>query len=140
MNMLSKESFLKLRANLINYGGFSVKSFNDEGYDAFKINIGYLVSIKRYEEIIKLEDFTYERVKAYLSKEDLKNSFEPLIFGGWLNEEDNLIYLDMNKHIYNFSMAVRKGFIESQKAIYDLKNEKSIYLKDVSPMEFLSNE
>lgn len=139
MNMLSKEAFLKLRDNLIKYGGFSVDSFTLEGYKPFKSSFGYLVSVKKYEEILTLEDFTYERIKAYLSKEGLADSVEPLYLGAWRDEEGK-IYLDMNKHLFNFTLAVREGIYQNQKAIYDLKNEKSIYLKDITPMEFLLNE
>jgi hypothetical protein len=79
-------------------------------------------------------------VKAYLNKEGLEESIEPLTFGAWLNEEEGLVYLDMNSFKFNFNHAFRKAVKESQKAFYDLKNEKSIDLKDVSAMEFLSNE
>ena len=140
MNMLSKESFLELKKDLIAKGGFSVKALTSLGYEPFKMKIGYLVSVKKYEDIMSLEDFTYERVKAYLSKEGIEESIEPLTFGAWLNEEEGLIYLDMNSFKFNFNHAFRKAVKESQKAFYDLKNEKSIYLKDISAMEFLSNE
>jgi hypothetical protein len=140
MSMLSKEAFLELEKSLKNYGGFSVKALTSLGYEPFKMKIGYLVSVKKYEDKMSLEDFTYERVKAYLKREGIEESIEPLIFGAWLNEEEGLIYLDMNSFKFNFNHAFRKAIKESQKAFYDLKNEKSIYLKDITPMEFLSNE
>jgi hypothetical protein len=140
MNMLSKESFLELEKSLKNYGGFSVKALTSLGYEPFKMKIGYLVSVKKYEDKMSLEDFTYERVKAYLDKEGLEDSLEPLIFGAWLSEDEGLVYLDFNKLRFNFTHAIREAIKESQKAFYDLKNEKSIYLKDITPMEFLSNE
>jgi hypothetical protein len=138
--MLSKESFLKLQEDLKAKGGFSVKALTSLGYEPFKMKIGYLVSVKKYEDKMSLEDFTYERVKAYLSKEGIEESIEPLIFGAWLNEEEGLVYLDFNKLRFNFTHAFREAVKESQKAFYDLKNEKSIYLKDITAMEFLSYE
>lgn len=139
MNMLSKEAFLKLREDLLTHGGFSVKSFNHVGYEPFKSSIGYLVSIKAYEDKMKLEDFTYERVKDYLEAKYLDKAIEPLIFGAWKSEE-GFIYLDINKFKIKFTHAVREAIKESQLAIYDLKNEKSIYIKDITAMEFLSHE
>lgn len=140
MNMLSKEAFLELKKDLVSKGGFSVKALTLKGYEPFKIKIGYLVSVKKYEDKMSLEDFTYERVKAYLKREGIEESIEPLTFGAWLNEEEGLVYLDMNSFKFNFNHAFRKAIKESQKAFYDLKNEKSIYLKNISAMEFLSNE
>ena len=139
MSMLSKESYLKLKKDLVSKGGFSVKALTSLGYEPFKMKIGYLVSVKKYEEILKLEDFTYERVKSYLDKVSLEDSIEPLTFGAWI-DKDGLVYLDMNKLRFNFTHAFREAVKESQKAFYDLKNEKSIYLKDISAMEFLSYE
>jgi hypothetical protein len=88
---------------------------------------------------MKLEDFTYERVKDYLDSKDLDKSIEPLIFGAWKSEE-GFIYLDINKFKIKFTHAIREAIKESQVAIYDLKNEKSIYIKDITAMEFLSHE
>jgi hypothetical protein len=139
MNMLSKEAFLELEKDLKAKGGFSVKALTSLGYEPFKMKIGYLVSVKKYEDKMSLEDFTYERVKAYLKREGIEESIEPLTFGAWLDNE-GYIYLDMNKLRFNFTQAFREAVKESQKAFYDLKNEKSIYLKDISAMEFLSNE
>jgi hypothetical protein len=139
MNILSKESFLELKKDLIAKGGFSVKSLTSLGYEPFKSPIGYLVSIKKYEEILKLEDFTYERLKSYLDKQAKEDSIEPLIFGAWIDKE-GLIFLDMNKHKLRYSEAFRLSIKEKQVAFYDLKNEKNIYLKDITAMEFLSYE
>jgi hypothetical protein len=140
MSILSKEAFLELKKSLLNYGGFSVKALKPLGYEPFKSSYGYLVSVKKYEDKMSLEDFTYERVKSYLHKVSLEDSIEPLTFGAWLSEDEGLIYLDMNKLRFNFTHAIREAIKESQKAFYDLKNEKSIYLKDITAMEFLSNE
>jgi hypothetical protein len=115
MNMLSKESFLELEKSLKNYGGFSVKALTSLGYEPFKMKIGYLVSVKKYEDKMSLEDFTYERVKAYLDKEGLEDSLEPLIFGAWLSEDEGLVYLDFNKLRFNFTHAIREAIKESQK-------------------------
>lgn len=138
--MLSKEAFLELKNSLNLYGGFTAKSINALSYEPLKYSYGYLVSVKKYEDKISLEDFTYNKVKSYLAKEGLEDSLEPLYFGAWYSEEDNLIYLDFNKHIINKSHAIREGIYQRQKAIYDLKNQKSIYLKDINIMELLINE
>jgi hypothetical protein len=139
MNMLSKESFLELEKDLKAKGGFSVNHFTPFSYYAFKLNIGFLVSVKKYEDKMSLEDFTYERVKAYLNKEGLEDELRRLYFGGWLDNED-YIYLDMNIYILDFVMAIKEAIKQNQVAIYDLKNEKSIYLKDINLIEYLSNE
>ena len=78
-------------------------------------------------------------MRAYLIQEGLEDFIEPLYFGAWRDEEGK-IYLDLNKHLIKFSHAIREGFNQKQKAIYDLKHNKSIYLKDVSVWEFLINE
>ena len=139
MSMLSKESFLELKKDLISKGGFSVKALTSLGYEPFKMKIGYLVSVKKYEDKMSLEDFTYERVKAYLKREGIEESIEPLTFGAWI-DKDGLVYLDFNKLRFNFTHAFREAVKENQQAFYDLKNEKSIYLKDITAMEFLSYE
>lgn len=138
--MLSKEAFLELKKSLLNYGGFTAKSINALGYEPLKYSYGYLVSIKKYEDYFSLEDFTYERVKSYLDKVSLEDSIEPLYFGAWYSEDEGLVYLDFNKHIIFMSHAIREGLAQNQKAIYDLKNAKSIYLKDINLLELLSND
>jgi len=85
------------------------------------------------------KDFTYERVKAYLNKEGLEDELRHLYFGGWLDNE-GYIYLDMNIYILDFVMAIKEAIKQNQVAIYDLKNEKSIYLKDINLIEYLSYE
>jgi hypothetical protein len=139
MNMLSKESFLELEKDLKAKGGFSVNHFTPFSYYAFKLNIGFLVSVKKYEEALEPKDFTYERVKAYLNKEGLEDELRHLYFGGWLDNE-GYIYLDMNIYILDFVMAIKEAIKQNQVAIYDLKKEKSIYLKDINLIEYLSNE
>lgn len=138
--MLSKEAFLELEKSLKNYGGFSVKALTSLGYEPLKYSYGYLVSIKKYEDYFSLDDFTYERVKSYLAKKGLEDSLEPLYFGAWYSEDEGLVYLDFNKHIIFMSHAIREGLAQNQKAIYDLKNAKSIYLKDINLLELLAND
>jgi hypothetical protein len=139
MNMLSKEAFLELEKDLKAKGGFSVKALTSLGYEPLKSSMGFMVSIKKYEEALEPKDFTYERVKAYLSKEGLEGEFRRLYFGGWLDNE-GYIYLDMNIYILDFVMAIKEAIKQNQLAIYDLKNEKSIYLKDINLIEYLSYE
>jgi len=139
MNMLSKEAFLELEKDLKAKGGFSVKALTSLGYEPLKSSMGFMVSIKKYEEALEPKDFTYERVKAYLSKEGLEDELRHLYFGGWLDNE-GYIYLDMNIYILDFVMAIKEAIKQNQVAIYDLKKEKSIYLKDINLIEYLSNE
>ena len=139
MNMLSKESFLELEKDLKAKGGFSVKKLTSFSYEPLKSSMGFMVSIKKYEEALEPKDFTYERVKAYLNKEGLEDSLERLYFGAWLDNE-GYIYLDMSKHVLDFVMAIKEAIKQNQVAIYDLKKEKSIYLKDINLIEYLSYE
>lgn len=90
---------------------------------ALEKNDGYMVSLLGYEKT-----FTFDQLEE-LEKEILnyrnklkKNEF----IGIWI--DNDIIYLDISKHYIKKEKAKKAGIKNKQLAIYDLKENKSIYL------------
>lgn len=84
-------------------------------------NSGYFVSLKKFE--LKTKKITVELIKMYLQKIKKERG---LYFGIW--KDKDYYYLDVSISIKNFETAEKIGKKERQIAIYDCKNQKSIYL------------
>ena len=85
---------------------------------------GFYVSKIGYEKIITIEELQKE-LDNYKSKL-LKNEF----IGLWI--DNNKIYIDIIKHYKDKKQALKMGIKNKQIAIYDITNNKSIYLqKDI---------
>lgn len=97
----------------------------DCNYNNFVSNRGYMVSIQGQE--IKVNKNDIENIKKEIEKkrEFIKDK-NGLYIGLWL--EDDITYVDVSIHIINYLRALEVGRHNKQKAIYDLKNNDSIYL------------
>ena len=97
----------------------------DSNYNDFKSDRGYIVSIKGQE--IKVNKNDIENIKKEIEKkrEFIKDK-RGLFIGLWL--EDDILYIDVSIHIVNYLKALEVARNNEQKAIYDLKNNDSIYL------------
>ena len=50
--------------------------------------------------------------------------------GGWLDNETGLYHVDSNTHYYYLKTAKLAGYVNKQKAIFDLNTKKVIYLNN----------
>lgn len=85
---------------------------------------GFMVSILGTEKTFKLNELDELEKNIMIYKNKLnKNEF----IGIWL--DNNIIYLDISKHYNNKRIALDIALKNKQIAIYDIKNDESIYLK-----------
>lgn len=90
-------------------------------------NSGYMVSI--YGQETKLDIQNVEEIKkAILQKQKIVKNYNNLFIGLWIDKND--IYIDISINIIDKTEALEFGKKNKQLAIYDSKNNDSIYLKD----------
>ena len=97
----------------------------DKDYNDFKSDRGYIVSLKGQEVKIDKNDIQGIKKEIEKKREFIKDK-KGLYVGLWL--EDDILYIDVSVHIVNYLRALEVGRNNEQKAIYDLKNNDSIYL------------
>ena len=97
----------------------------DFNLNDFKSENGFMVSLQGME--IKVNVSNIEDIKEEVEKkrEFIKDK-KGLYIGLWL--DDDIIYVDVSIHIVDYREALEVGRNNNQKAIYDLKNNDSIYL------------
>ena len=97
----------------------------DYNYNNFKSNRGYMVSVKGQE--VKIDKNDIENIKKEIEKkrEFIKDK-KGLYVGLWL--EDDIMYIDVSIHIIDYLEALEIARNNEQLAIFDLKNNDSIYL------------
>jgi len=88
---------------------------------------GFVVSI--YGEEYKTENLD-DAVSVLFEKLEKINGNEHLFVGVWYNEEDDAYYVDINEIIENLEDALTDGRNQKQLAIFDLKTQKSIFIKN----------
>ena len=97
----------------------------DYNFNDFKSNRGYMVSL--YGQEIKVSKNDIQEIKKEIEKKrDFIKDKRGLYVGLWL--EGDIIYIDVSIHIINYLKALEVGRYNRQLAIYDLKNNDSIYL------------
>lgn len=103
-------------------GGFTIDSF----YQSIKAKNGYMVSLANSEQTFDINtdlNILEKAITEYQAKIANKRNY---YIGLWV--DDNLIYLDISKHYTSKNQAVKVGIDNEQLAIYDIKNQSSIYL------------
>lgn len=99
-------------------GGFSYRR------DKASPTTGYMVSLPRrwgHEWAMPLSLLTRERVIDYVRKKrHLVENHPNMWYGGWVNSEDGLFYLDLSTHVKDRTAAVSAGIKGEQKAIFDV--------------------
>lgn len=97
----------------------------DYNYNNFKSDKGFMVSIKGQE--VKVDKNNIEEIKKEIEKkrEFIKDK-KGLFIGLWL--DNDIMFIDVSIHIVNYSDALEVARNNDQLAIYDLKNNDSIYL------------
>ena len=107
----------KLKKMVKENGGFSINTVGET-----KLNSGYMVSVKDLLKI-KLKDLTGKQLKECWDQA----SQQACYLGGWLDGE--YLYLDASDRFEHIEDARMIGRSRDQIAIYDIANQKSIYLK-----------
>lgn len=97
----------------------------DKDYNDFKSDRGFMVSIKGQE--VKTDKNNIEEIKKEIEKkrEFIKDK-EGLYIGLWL--DNDIMFIDVSIHIIDYLEALEVARKNDQLAIYDLKNNDSIYL------------
>ena len=96
---------------------------------------GYMVSLEGAESQVKSDD-CQAIMKAIESKQEIIKDRDNLYIGLWL--DNNILYIDISINIIDKVDALEFGKYNKQLAIYDLKNNDSIYLKDYNFIKYYS--
>ena len=111
----------KMIKEMIKNGGATL----DVNYNNFNASAGYMVSIKGHEKRININDI--ENIKKEIVKKmELVKNKKGYYIGLWV--DNGLMFIDISKHIIKYARALEVARNNKQLAIYDLKNDKSIYL------------
>lgn len=110
---------IELKNEIIKNGGLTI---NKELKNA-NLKSGFMVSIIGYEFTTKNIDEAIKKGVEY--KEVIKNKNNYYI-GFWI--DNDIIYVDISKKIDNLRDATKTARKNLQKAIYSIKDNKSIYL------------
>lgn len=87
---------------------------------------GYMVSIEGYEYIT---NSPIDAIKKMIEYSKIIENKQAYFVGAWVDTQDNnKIYIDISKHVKSKQKAQETGRKNKQKAYYDIKNNKSIYL------------
>ena len=97
----------------------------DYNYNNFVSNKGYMVSL--YGQEIKVDKNDVQGIRKEIEKKrDFIKDKRGLYIGLWL--EGDIMFVDVSIHIVDYLRALEVGRFNKQLAIYDLKNNDSIYL------------
>lgn len=97
----------------------------DKNYNDFKSDKGYMVSIKGQEVKVNVNNIK-EIKKEIEKKREFIGNKKGLYIGLWLDSD--IMYVDVSIHIIDYLEALEIARKNDQLAIYDLKNNDSIYL------------
>ena len=111
----------KMIKKMIKNGGSTL----DVNYNNFNASTGYMVSLFGYE--VKIDINNIEAIKKELeNKKEIAQKINGAYIGLWV--ENDLLYIDISKHIIDYNEALETARNNEQLAVYDLKNNVSIYL------------
>jgi hypothetical protein len=94
---------------------------------------GYMVSLEGTETQTKGDDYQ-AIIKAIEEKQAIIKDKNNIYLGLWL--DSNIMYIDISVNIIDKVEALEFGKYNKQLAIYDLKNNDSIYLKDYNFIKY----
>lgn len=99
------------------------------------INGGFMVSLEGTETQTQGDD--YQAInQAIKEKQDIIKDNSNMFIGLWL--DNNIMYIDISININDKVEALEFAKYNKQLAIYDLKNNDSIYLKDYNFIKYYS--
>lgn len=110
-----------LKNDIIKNGGFTI----DNEYKKIDKKSGYMVSLLGFETTVNIKNI--DKIDAIINdyKKIIGNKKE-LYIGAWL--DNDIIYIDISKHIEKKQNAVNFGIKNKQLSIYDIKNNDCINL------------
>lgn len=127
--MIKKEILKDIKDYIIKNEGITL---DIEKLQNTSIKNGFIVSLIDFEYKTKNIDEVINKITSYIdiintlkSKEKAKKTY---FVGVWYNKDDGFYYLDISKHFEKLRDAKKFGEVNKQKAIYNLKDNKSIYL------------
>lgn len=97
----------------------------DKDLKDFKSDKGFMVSLKGQEVKVNKNDIQGIKREIEEKREFIGNK-KGLFIGLWLDNE--IMFIDVSIHIIDYLKALEVARNNDQKAIYDLKNNNSIYL------------
>ena len=92
-----------------------------------ELKSGYMVSLEGAESKVKKDDYK-AIIKAIEDKKEIIKDNSDLYIGLWV--DNGMMYIDISININDKVEALEFGKKNKQFAIYDLENDKSLYLKD----------
>lgn len=111
----------KMIKEILKNGGATL----DYNYNNFNASIGYMVSLRGQEK--KVNKNNIEEIKKEIEKKrDFIKDKKGLYIGLWV--DNDIMFIDVSTHIIDYLEALEIARNNEQLAIYDLKNDKSIYL------------
>lgn len=101
----------------------------DKDYKSINKKVGFMVSLQGEE--VKTDKNNIEEIKKEIEKkkEKIKN-LDNVFIGLWL--DNDIMYIDLSIYIIDYIEALEEGRKNKQLAIYDLKNNDSIYLNYIT--------
>ena len=102
--------YKKIVRDTLKNGGFS------------ELNGAYMVAFKEHEKIVPHGTFTADILEKY--KKDVAR--RPI--GTWYNKKNGMVYLDTSIPFDNKKEALKFASDNQHLAIYDTKNDETIYL------------
>lgn len=109
-------------SNSIEQGGATL----DKYYQPTNHKSGYMVSIANHETTLSINTDINTIINKVQEYQELIKNKQHYFIGLWV--DNSTIYLHISKHFQDKQNAVNFGIDNDQLAIYDLKNDKSIYL------------
>lgn len=97
----------------------------DQNYNNFNSDKGFMVSIKGQEVKVNKNDIKGIQREIEKKRDFIKDK-KGLFIGLWL--DDDVIYVDVSIHVIDYLEALEVARNNEQLAIFDLKNNDSIYL------------
>lgn len=97
----------------------------DSNYNNFNSNEGFMVSIKGQEVKVNKNDIQGIKKEIEKKREFIGNK-KGLFVGLWL--DNDIMFIDVSIHIIDYMEALEVARNNDQLAIFDLKNNDSIYL------------
>lgn len=98
---------------------------------------GYMCSIAGAEKQIKLDEWNAlgrdgqrSAIEQYKADNMEALSKRGAYFGAWKSPEDGVVYLDVSRRYESKSEGVSAGYKNSQKSIYDVANDRYIYMEE----------
>lgn len=86
------------------------------------LNSGFMVSLAGYEKKSTIKNLSLKVINQYLKQAECLGGFA----GFWV--DDDILYIDISKNIINKQQAIAEGLKNKQKAIYNIKENQSLYL------------